>query len=531
MSTLQEILYRLRKGQSERAIARDLGLARMTIRRYHDLAETEGYLDPDTILPDDATIETLLRPLSPPSLPLSTVEPYRPLVEAWHTEGIEGVAILRRLREHHGYTGSYSSIRRFLLRLAPPDRPAIARIETPPGVQSQVDFGTLGRLFDAGVRRERTAYAFVMTLAYSRHQYLELVFDQTIPTWIGCHRRAFESFGGVVREVVIDNLKAAILKAALDDPEASRAYTRMARHYGFLIHPCRPRTPEHKGKVESGIHYVERNFWDGDDFVDLDDANRKARVWVREVAGVRDHGTTHEAPLLRFERDERAALLPLPDEPYDLLDVRGAKVHRDGYVVAEGSYYLAPPGHMGQTLDVFVFERVVQLFEGTTLLVTYERAKRKGDRLQREEYLSEGARLYLERTPEYCRTQAERIGPSCLAVVESMLAQRPMDPRPAVARLIGLETGYGDRRLEAACARALAYGDPHHRRVKAILRAGLDTEPLEGNEVPSLGRAANESDRSPLAIPAYVHARPIQAFFPAELFAEERYPATEEARS
>jgi hypothetical protein len=116
-----------------------------------------------------------------------------------------------------------------------------------------------------------------------------------------------------------------------------------------------------------------------------------------------------------------------------------------------------------------------------------------------------------------------------------MLSERPIDPRPAVARLIGLEAGCGARRLEAACARALAYSDPHHRRVKAILRAGLDAEPLEGGtsldrkEAPSLGRAGNEKERSTTGKPAYRHARPIQAFFPAELFAEERFVATEEA--
>ena len=119
----------------------------------------------------------------------------------------------------------------------------------------------------------RQAYCFVMTLSCSRHQYVEFVFDQKMETWIGCHRRAFESFGGVPREVVVDNLKAAVIKASLDDPILSEPYRKMAHHYGFLIHPCRVGTPQHKGKVENGVHYVQRNFLAGQEFLDIDEAN------------------------------------------------------------------------------------------------------------------------------------------------------------------------------------------------------------------------------------------------------------------
>src|SRR5438874_789832 len=84
------------------------------------------------------------------------------------------------------------------------------------------------------------------TLPVSRHSYVEFVFDQEVDTWLRCHRRAFEWFGGVVRRVVLDNLKAAIVHAALYDPVVQRAYRECAEHYGFLISRCRPRTPEHK---------------------------------------------------------------------------------------------------------------------------------------------------------------------------------------------------------------------------------------------------------------------------------------------
>jgi transposase len=85
-----------------------------------------------------------------------------------------------------------------------------------------------------------------MTLAFSRHQFVEFVFDQSLPTWITLHQRAFSFFGGVPHRIVLDNLKAGIAKACFDDPQIQTTYRECAEHYGFLLAPCRPRTPEHK---------------------------------------------------------------------------------------------------------------------------------------------------------------------------------------------------------------------------------------------------------------------------------------------
>lgn len=98
-----------------------------------------------------------------------------------------------------------------------------------------------------------------MTLGYSRHQYAELVFDQKISTWLGCHRHAFEWFGGTPRRIVIDNLKATVLEANLRNPVLGEAYRRQAKHYGFLISPNRPRTPEYKACASNCSLYVGSN--------------------------------------------------------------------------------------------------------------------------------------------------------------------------------------------------------------------------------------------------------------------------------
>jgi transposase len=196
-------------------------------------------------------------------------------------------------------------VKRFLRRVAPCARPATLRLEGAPGEEGQVDFGFAGEVLDPAVGRLRRAWVFVMVLAFSRHQYAEAAFDQNVETWLRLHRAAFDFILGVPRRIVLDNLRAAIVRAALYDPEVQRSYREFAEHYGFLIAPCRPRTPEHKGKVEQGgVHYVKRNAPAGRAFRDLGDMNRHLRGWCLETAGRRVHGTTKQVPLEVFEQVE-----------------------------------------------------------------------------------------------------------------------------------------------------------------------------------------------------------------------------------
>jgi len=478
MHYLRDIIHRLRAGESERRIARDLGLSRPTVHKYRVLAERQGYLVPQTPLPDDALLAAALGPTPQPPRVASSLEPYRDTVLRLLDQGVEMTALHARLRDDYGYTGGYSSVRRFVHHLCPPQVEAVVRIHTAPGEEAQVDFGPVGRLVDPVTGRLRPAYAFVATLSFSRHQYAELVFDQKIPTWIALHRHAFEFWGGVPQRLVPDNLKAAVLQALVDGPVLGEAYRRMAQHYGFLISPTRPATPQHKGKVENGIHYLQRNFMAGQQFADIMVANQRLLVWIRDVAGARRHGTTHQAPLRLFEEQERAALLALPAHPFVLCEIKPVKVHPDCHVVVDGSYYSVPYTHIGQTLDAHVSERVVQLFCGTDLIATHERAAHPGQWLTRLLHYPAEKAAYLERTPERCRQIASRIGPSTHHVVETLLAERPLDRLRSVQAILRLEETVGAHRLEAACHRALYYGPLSHRRIKEILNAALDQQPL-----------------------------------------------------
>jgi transposase len=478
MNYLRDLIHRLRAGESERRIARDLGISRPTVHKYHQLAQGWGFLEAGSALPDDATLVAVLGEAPRPPRAPSSVEPYAEVVQHLLDQGVEMTAIFQRLCDDYGYRGSYSAVRRYVHRLRPSQPDIVVRVHSAPGEEAQVDFGPVGKLYDPASGRLRTAYAFVATLSYSRHQYAELVFDQKVPTWIALHRRAFESWGGVPKRMVPDNLKAAVVRALVDDPLLGEAYRRMAQHYGFLVSPTRPGTPRHKGKVENGIRYLQRNFMAGQQFADIQAANVRLRLWVQERAGTRQHGTTHQQPLRLFKECEQAALLPLPAEPFTLCEIKPVKVHTDCHVVLDGSFYSVPYRYVGQTLDAHVGERVIQLFHGPQLIATHPRSQAAGEWHTRLEHYPADKAAYLQRTPQRCRQIAARLGPATSQVVESLLAERPLDRLRAVQAILRLEESVGAERLEAACARALYFGDIRYRRIKQILNAAVDRDPL-----------------------------------------------------
>jgi transposase len=478
MNHIQDIIRRLQLGEGERRIARDMKISRGTVHKYHEIAKQNNYLEkPESGLIDKELLKALGAGVQPPRQ-VSTVLPYREAVQDWLQQGVEMTAIWRRLQENYGYSGGYSSVRRFVHRLTPVEPETFVRVHSEPGQDLQVDFGSVGQLYDPVTKRLRTAYVFVATLGYSRHQYAELVFDQKTATWMALHKRAFAYFGGVPQRVIPDNLKAAVLRALVHDPILSDAYRRMALHYGFLISPTIPHTPRHKGKVESGVHYIQRNFMAGQAFVDIQVGNVHLRDWILNTAGLRKHGTTGEAPLRLFHETEKACLQSLPAEPFQLLEIRPVKVHPDCHVVIRGSFYSVPFGYVGQELAAYVSENFVEIYQGLDLVTTHPRSTRPGQWHTRMEDYPPAKAAYLIRTPQYCKKLGAKIGPSTLRVVEQLLADRPLDRLRSVQAILRLEESVGAKRLEDACARAAYFGDVRYRQIKLILNAALDREPL-----------------------------------------------------
>jgi transposase len=479
---INELLRLVRAGENTSAIARLLGLNWRTVRRYRSWADEQGLLVGE--LPDPATLHQLIATTVPsvqPPQQISSVAPYRAEIAAMRDRGMEIAAIRSRLEERHGQRVSYSAVWRLVQQLEPSTPEAVVRVEVAPGSEGQVDFGYAGLTIDPMTGAERRTWLFVLVLSWSRHLYAELVFDQRVETWLLCHVHAFTAFGGVPARMVPDNLKAAIVRASFGgDALAQRAYRECAEHYGFRIDPTRPRTPEHKGKVEQGgVHYVTRQFLAGRDPEPIDDLNAKLRIWTRESAGQRLHGTTKERPLERFERIERDTLLPLPRTPYDPATWKELRVYRDCYVTFEGSYYSVPHRYVGQQIWLRAGARTVQLYTTAhELITTHDRAKQPGERHTQLTHLPAEKVAGLVLSRESVLLQAQAIGSATTAVVQELLDHRPEDRLRSAGRLVRLAQTYGTERVERACARAQHYGETTYPAIKRILEAGLDDTAL-----------------------------------------------------
>ena len=475
------LLRRVRGNEKDRAIARTMRLSRNTVKKYRDWFIAEGLVTGP--LPDLAELDRRLRAAFGDGQPRqnhSSIESYREQIKTLLEQGLSPRLIFQKLNDRPEFTASESAVYRLChsLQAARPSE-VFVRIETPPGEVAQVDFGEVNRLFDPLTQTLRRTYAFVMVLAWSRHMFVEFVFDQTLKTWLLCHQHAFEFFGGVPKRVVLDNLKAAIVRAYTQDhdPEVTRAYAECAEHYGFLIDPCLPKKPQHKGKVErGGVGYVQQSFVPLlEPQTPLPEANRRVRQWTLGQAGLRTHGTTHEVPLVRFAQTEQQALLPLPPTAFDPAVWKQVKLHRDGHLVFEKAFYSAPCRFVGQTLWLRAGLREIRLFTGDfQLLATHSRATHPGQRLTQLDHLPPEKVRGLTATRASCRAEAEAIGPATMQVIAALLDSRPVDRLRTALRVLHLAETYTPVRLEAACIRGLAFGDCQLPTLKRILAEGLE---------------------------------------------------------
>jgi len=477
MHHYRQVLSRMRLGETDRAIARASLIGRRKSADFRQIAVKRGWLDPQLPLPDDGELARHLQTRKDDHLLPSLVEPYSDEVTAWWKDGIQGTTIHAALVRKYGFGGSYSSIRRFLCQLKA-DHPEVTTIlDFDPGQAAQVDFGKGPVIIDVYTGEVISTWFFVMTLAFSRHQYAEFVTNQKVGTWLGCHRRALEFFGGVPKYLIIDNAKCAIVKACYHDPAVQRSYAQYAEGYGFLISPCPPRDPKKKGRVESGVKFIKRRFLPLREFRTLADANNELKQWILGEAGNRIHGTTKQRPLSMFAETERHLLRPLPDRPPECAQWAQAKLHGDCHVRFQNCLYSAPFRLSGKTLWLKATDSTMRIFHNYRLVATHPRLTRPGERSSVDAHLPPNALAYKMRDPQWCLKRARAVGPCCTQLIETLFADRVLDNLRAVQGIMGLGDKYGAQRLEDACRRALFFDNPRYRAVKTILKKGLDQQP------------------------------------------------------
>lgn len=489
MYEYRQVLVRMRLGDSDREIARSGLMGRAKSATLRATATAQGWLAPDRPLPDDATLAGVLAAPTREAGPASSVEPYRAQVLAWREAGIQGTTIHDALVRNHGFTGSYSAVRRFLQALDDQTPKATVILDFAPGEAAQVDFGAGPLIADERTGELCKSWVFVMTLCHSRHQYAEPIRHQDVETWLACHRHAFEWFNGVPARVTIDNAKCAIVRACRRDPEVQRAYAEFAEGYGFKIDPCPPREPQKKGRVEAGVKYLKRRFLPLRDFRHLRDANQQLADWVLETAGNRLHGTTRQRPLDHFAAVEQSLLSALPAVPPEAACWAKVKVHRDAHVQFRKALYSVPYRRVGQILWLKATATTVRLYADHTLVATHPRLFRAGQRATVRDHMPPEAVAHLMQDPQWCRRRAEAIGPACQALIEHLFADRVLENLRGAQGLIRLAKTHGQERLEAACRRALDFGNPRYRTVKTILDRGLDQQPDTQRAFDQLGEA------------------------------------------
>jgi transposase len=376
------------------------------------------------------------------------------------------MAIWQDLVDTCGFTGGYQSVKRFVRKLVgSPSKEACAVIETAPGEEAQVDYGTGPMVRDPRSGKYRRMRLFVLTLGYSRKAIRLLVFQSSTQNWAELHEKAFRRLGGCTRVMVLDNLREGVLKPDIYDPTINPVYADMLRHYGVVAMPCRVRDPDRKGKVESGVGHAQKTPLKGMRFENPEEAQTYLDHWETRWADTRIHGTTKRQVAAMFA-EERPALLPLPLEPFRYYQFGERTVHLDGCVEVEAAYYGAPPGWIGRRVSVQWDARQVRLLNPSTgqLLREHLRQARGGHRIQeqdRPKHAPLGTQQLLNRADQ----AGEQIGALC----RSMHKEYGQNAVRRIQGMLSLAKKYGAASVDEACATALEVGSCEYRFVRRYL--------------------------------------------------------------
>lgn len=507
-----ETIYSLHgRGGSARRIARELGVDRETVARHLRAPpfESNAANAPAGILPIEAGSNAAIAPTgisvdpaaaphragsgssapfhSPadagfvepsrePTVPApspkqgrpSACEPYRAAIVEALNQGLSAQRIYQDLVSGHGYTGSYYSVRRFVLKLERRTALPVRRMECEPGDEAQVDFGKGASIIGPDGKR-RTSHVLRVVLSHSRKGYSEVVTRQTTEAFIRALENAFRHFGGVPRRIVLDNLRAAVRKADWFDPELNPKVEAFGRHYGTLFWPTKPYTPRHKGKVERGIGYVKGNALKARTFESVAEQNLFLQEWERTVADVRVHGTTKRQVGPYFESAEKAKLLPLPADLFPSFEEGRRVVNRDGHIEIGKAYYSVPPEYLGRSVRARWDGRVVRIFNDRQEPIALHPQHEPGRFSTLNKHIASEKVNGIERGTAWILGKIRRVGPHCTAWAEGCLQARGIEAVRALQGLLSLTHRHTAASLDRACEIAHSHSAYRLRIVRKLI--------------------------------------------------------------
>jgi transposase len=463
----QTILGLLRLGWGVRRIARETGHSRQAIRRY------QASVDPS--IPDSADSGTSDNPPdgNMPSQPpgRSTCEEHRAFITAEHARNRNATAIYQDLVEHHGYTGSDQAVRRFVRTITVADPPyAKCRFETAPAAEAQVDYGEGAPTLDERTGKYRKPRLFIMTLGYSRHSYRAVVPASSQETWCRLHEDAFAYFGGTPETIRLDNLREGVIAPDIYDPELNPLYAAMLAHYGVVALPCRPYTPDLKGKVESAVDHTQKTALKGRRFESIEKQNAHLLHWNERWAATRIHGTTKRQVQAMF-LEERPSLRVLPNTRFEYYQVLQRRVHVDAHIEVGGAYYSVPPRYLNRIVIVHVGNPWIRIIDGQSKQCIREHALTpKGSRRTNDSDRP-------KQTPRIVHELVDAVaaaGPSCATFARTLVAENGVMAVRGLYGLLNYIRKHGAAEVERVCAIAIRIGAFRLRFVRRLLVINSD---------------------------------------------------------
>jgi len=361
--------------------------------------------------------------------------------------------IFQRIREDN-FDGGYTIVKEYVRKVRPPKIKAFLKLSFAPGECAQVDWGSYGTV-TVGETSRRLSF-FVMVLCYSRMMYVEFTVSQSMEQFLGCHQNAFQWFGAVPGKVMVDNLKSAVLKRIVGkDPVFNPKYLDFANHHGFTIVPCAVGKGNEKGRVESGVGYVKKNFLAGLDIPNFSALNPAVIHWLNTVANVRLHGETGKRPVDRFQR-ERQAMIKLPPHAYDIASIDQVRASRQFRVAVDGNRYSVPAEYAGARLTLKTYPDRICIYHQQKLIARHVRSY---DRRQDIELPDHPKALLAQRR----KARDQKIFMRFLSLSNKaddyyrQLEQRRMNPLHHVRQIVALSEIYGDQAVQRAIQDAFAF--------------------------------------------------------------------------
>jgi transposase len=490
--TVIEILDVLRRhtaGDKIRAIARSTGMDRNTVRKYIRIAEGKGLTAGSEANIEDVAY-AVFREIhgndngGDGTARDSILLPHKEVISDWLERQNLTLTKVHMKLLRNGVETSYSSLYRFTQEHIgmPGNHGTVRMAETEPGEVAEVDFGRLGYLFDNALNRLRALYALVVTLVFSRYQYVHVTRKQDLPALIGGIEDAWAFFGGVTRRLIVDNLKAAVVKSSRYEPIFNRTFLEYSQYRGFIIDPAVARHPQGKATVERQVPYVRENFFKGEQFIDCDHVQREAVKWCTDVAGMRIHGTTRKRPRIVFEEQEKTLLLPQREERFDVPKWSSAKVHPDHHIRFGNALYSLPTEYIGKKVEIRADSKLMRIYHQGAVIKTHPLMP-EGRRSTDYEDYPKHKTPYAMRNCDYYISKGKEVGTNCGAFMEQLLSgDFPWSKLRQAQKLLRLSEKYGTARVEQACGRALSFSLIDVFRLERIIKQAFDREAGKGGD-------------------------------------------------